>query len=118
MPLPAVHPQAQLAGEASEAAAAQDAFWPMHDHLYAAHGRLGREDLVLHAAALGLDAERVRAELAGGVHAGRVARDDADADARAAGVKGTPAFFVNGVLHDGAFDAGSLVEALDDGARQ
>ena len=32
---------------------------------------------------------------------------------RAAGVEGTPAFFVNGVLHEGAFDAGSLVEALE-----
>ena len=56
-----------------------------------------------------LDAERVRRELDDGVHAGRVARDEAGA--RAAGVEGTPAFFVNGVLHEGAFDAGSLVEA-------
>lgn len=116
MPLPEVHPQAQLAAEASEAAAAQGAFWPMHDHLYAARGRLGRDDLVAHAAALGLDAERVRAELAGAVHAERVARDDASA--RAAGVQGTPAFFVNGALHHGAFDAGSLVEALEAGAAQ
>ena len=82
----------------------------MHDHLYAARGRLGFEDLVAHAAALGLDAERVRRELDDGVHAGRVARDEAGA--RAAGVEGTPASFVNGVLHEGAFDAGSLVEAL------
>ena len=32
--------------------------------------------------------------------------------ARAAGISGTPAFFVNGVLHEGSFDAGSLVDAL------
>jgi len=106
MPLPEVHPDAPQAAEA-----AQDAFWPMHDHLYAARGRLGFEDLGAHAAALGLDAERVRRELDDGVHAGRVARDEAGA--RAAGVEGTPAFFVNGVLHEGAFDAGSLVEALE-----
>jgi protein-disulfide isomerase len=111
MTLPELHPLARGAAQASEAAAAQGAFWPMHDHLYAARGRLAAADLVAHAAALGLDAARVRAELDAGVHAARVARDDASA--RAAGVAGTPAFFVDGVLHDGAFDAGSLVEALE-----
>ena len=81
MPLPEVHPDAPLAAQASEAAAAQGAFWPMHDHLYAARGKLGFEDLVAHAAALGLDAERVRRELTDGTHAARVARDAADAGA-------------------------------------
>ncbi|MDX6677512.1 MAG: hypothetical protein QOE31_1564 [Solirubrobacteraceae bacterium] len=111
MVLRELHPLAQGAAEASEAAAAQDAFWPMHDQLYAARGRLAVTDLAGHAATLGLDAARVRAELDDGLHAARVARDDASA--RAAGVTGTPAFFINGVLHDGAFDAGSLVEALE-----
>ncbi|MEA2220005.1 MAG: Na+:H+ antiporter, NhaA family [Solirubrobacteraceae bacterium] len=106
-----MHPAAQLAAEASEAAAAQGAFWPMHDRLYAARERLDLDHLVGHAAALGLDAERVRAELSGGVHAARVARDEASA--KAGGVRGTPAFFANGVLHEGAFDAGSLVAALE-----
>jgi Na+:H+ antiporter, NhaA family len=113
MPLPEVHPDAQLAAEASEAAAAQGAFWPMHDELYAGRGRLGFEDLVGHAAKIGLDAERVRAELSDGTHVARVARDTRDA--AAAGIQGTPAFFVNGTLHHGAFDAGSLVEALEAG---
>jgi NhaA family Na+:H+ antiporter len=111
MPLRELHPFAQKAAEASEAAAAQDAFWPMYDRLYAARGRLSIDDLVAYAAALGLDAARVRAELADGVHAERVDRDERSA--RAAGVKGTPAFFVNGALHEGAFDAGSLVAALE-----
>lgn len=83
----------------------------MHDHLYRARGRLGLSALIGHAATLGLDAERVRSELSTGVHATRVARDERSA--RAAGVQGTPAFFVNGVLHEGAFDAGSLLAALD-----
>jgi len=109
MPLPA-HPDADNAAQASEAAAAQDAFWPMHDALYAARGRLSLNDLAGHAAALGLDGERVRREVLDGVHAERVARDERSA--RAAGVTGTPAFFVNGVLHEASFDAGSLVEAL------
>ena len=85
----------------------------MHDRLYAARGRLSFADLPGHAAALGLDADRVRRELAEGVHAARVERDAASA--AAAGVTGTPAFFANGVLHVGAFDAGSLIAALQDG---
>lgn len=110
MPL-AVHPDAANAAQAAEAAAAQGAFWPMHDALYAARGRLSLDDLAAHASALGIDGERVRSEVLAGVHAERVARDDAGA--RAAGIDATPAFFVNGVLHAGAFDAGSLVDALE-----
>jgi protein-disulfide isomerase len=110
MPLP-VHPDAENAAQAAEAAAVQGAFWPMHDELYAARGRLSLDDLAAHAAAIGLDGERVRREILDGVHAERVALDDRSA--RAAAIAGTPAFFVNGVLHEGAFDAGSLVEALE-----
>ena len=109
MPLPA-HPDAENAAQAVEAAAAQEAFWPMYDALYAARGRLSIDDLAQRAAAIGIDGERVRSEVLRGLHAERVARDARSA--RAAGVAGTPAFFVNGVLHEGSFDAGSLVEAL------
>ncbi len=110
MPLPA-HPDAVRAAQASEAAAAQGAFWPMHDELYAGRGHLSLDDLAAHASAIGIDGERVRREVAGDVHAERVARDDRSA--KAAGIAGTPAFFVNGVLHEGSFDAGSLLEALE-----
>lgn len=104
------HPDAERAAQASEAAAAQGAFWPMHDALYALRGRLGLEDVVGAAAALGLDAERVRAELEAGVHAARVQADVESGDA--GGVPGTPTFFTNGVRHGGAFDAQSLMAAL------
>jgi Na+:H+ antiporter, NhaA family len=110
LPLHEVHPDAQLAAEASEAAAAQGRFWEMHDALYANGGRLGLEDLVEVAGRLGLDVERFRAELIDGAYAGRVARD---AEAiRHDGISSTPAFIVNGRLHAEAFDAGSLVSAL------
>jgi len=110
-PITARHPDAQLAAEASEAAAAQGAFWEMHDALFALRGRLALAEVLGAARALGLDAERMRAELEGGVHAARVARD-AESGARS-GVTGTPGFFVNGERHDEAFDAGSLVAALE-----
>jgi len=111
LPLPDVHPDAVVAAQAAEAAAAQGAFWPMHDRLYAAGGRLAAPDLMRYAAELGLDAERVRAELASGRHAARVARDVAGATAL--GLRGTPTFFVNGERHDDSFDAGTLVSALE-----
>jgi protein-disulfide isomerase len=110
-PLTEIHPDAQRAAEASEAAAAQRAFWEMHDALYAAGGALGLDAVLAAARAVGLDVERVRAELADGTHRERV---DADArSGRAAGVTGTPAFFVNGERHRGHYDAQSLIAALE-----
>jgi protein-disulfide isomerase len=109
-PLREIHPHAGHAAEVSEAAAAQDAFWEMHDALYAARGRLGDRDLILHAGGLGLDAERVARELRAHSHLARVERDLSYA--RRAGLRGTPAFYVNGRLFEGTYDAGSLVEAL------
>jgi protein-disulfide isomerase len=110
LPLSEVHPDAQRAAEASEAAAAQGRFWEMHDGLYSGGGQFSEQDLVALAKRLGLDVERFRAELIDGTYTARVARD-ADS-ARAAGLSATPAFIVNGRRHAEAFDAGSLVEAL------
>jgi protein-disulfide isomerase len=110
-PLREVHPDAQRAAEASEAAAAQGAFWPMHDRIYESRGRLSADDLAVHAAELGLDRERFVAELESAVHAPRVQRDVDSGEA--SGVTATPTFFVNGRLHQAAFDAGSLMAALE-----
>jgi protein-disulfide isomerase len=110
-PLRSVHPDAERAAQASEAAAAQGAFWPMHDALYGLRGQLGADDIAGAAAALGLDAERLRAELAEERYAARV---QADVDSgTAGGVSGTPTFFLGGVRHTGAFDAQSLIAALN-----
>jgi protein-disulfide isomerase len=111
LPIPERHPLAQLAAEASEAAAAQDRFWEYHDALYEAQPKLSRETMLEIARDLGLDAERMAAELEAGAHRDRVARD-LDSAARS-GATGTPTFFVNGVRLFGAYDASSLVEALD-----
>jgi protein-disulfide isomerase len=110
-PLRDVHPDAQRAAEAAEAAAAQGAFWPMHDRLYESRGALAREELIAHATELGLDADRLAAELDSSIHAQRVQRD-VDSGL-ASGVTGTPGFFVGGRLHAGSFDAASLIAALE-----
>jgi protein-disulfide isomerase len=109
-PLDSVHPHAMHAAQAAEAAAAQGAFWEMHDALYAARGHLEDADLAARAGELGLDAASVEAALRDGTYADRVGSDRASG--RASGVTGTPGFFANGVLVTGAFDAGSLVTAL------
>ena len=110
-PLRDVHPEAEIAAEAAEAAAAQGAFWPMHDRLYRAGGaRLALPDLLSYATELDLDADRVAAEIEAGTHVPRV-QHDVDGGLRS-GVPGTPAFFAGGILIEGSFDAGSIVRAL------
>jgi NhaA family Na+:H+ antiporter len=114
LPIPERHPLAPMAAEASEAAAAQGRFWEHHDALFAAQPRLSPETIFEVSGDLGLDVERMRAEVDSGVHRDRIARDLASAEA--SGATGTPTFFVNGKRFFGAYDAGSLVEALDDAA--
>ncbi len=110
LPLPDVHPQAQLAAEASEAAAAQGAFWEMHDLLLAHQDDLRLTDLLGYAAELGLDVDRLRDDLRRRRHESRVAQDVESADL--SGVSGTPTFFVNGQRHHGAFDLETLSAAV------
>jgi NhaA family Na+:H+ antiporter len=110
VPLLDVHPRAELAAEAAEAAAAQGRFWEMHDRLFAHQDRLAVVDLLDHAAAIGLDVQRFSRDLGDARHARHV-RDDA-VSAEASGVTGTPTFFVGGRRHQGPFDADTLAAEL------
>ncbi|MBO0684199.1 MAG: Na+/H+ antiporter NhaA [Candidatus Dormibacteraeota bacterium] len=112
LPLSDVHPHAQLAAEASEAAAAQGVFWEMHDTLLAHQDALRVSDLIGHAEQLGLDVERFERDLRRHAGAGRVGADVDSADL--SGVSGTPTFFVNGRRHYGAYDIQSLSRAVRD----
>jgi len=110
LPLADVHPNAQMAAEASEAAAAQGAFWEMHDLLFEHQDALQPADLVRYAVELGLDVEQFRDDLKRHAHAARVAQDVESADL--SGVSGTPTFFINGQRHHGAFDIETLSAAV------
>jgi Na+/H+ antiporter NhaA len=110
LPLPDVHPRAQLAAEAAEAAGAQGAFWEMHDRLYEHQDELAPKELRRHAEALGLDGERFLEDLRSGRFRARVRRDVDSADE--SGVSGTPTFFINGRRHHGVYDAASLEQAV------
>lgn len=109
-PLTKIHSEAQHAAEAAEAAGAQGAFWPMHDRLFERQFALDDEHLGEYAAELGLNADRLRGELAAGTYAPRV-REDFMSGVKS-GVNGTPTFFINGVRHDGSWDLESLLAAL------
>ena len=110
-PLSRLHPLSRPAAEASEAAAARGAFWPMHDLLFARAPALDLPHLLTYAAELGLDAAAVESELAAGTHGRRVQRD-VGTGARS-GVNGTPTFFVNGQRHNGPYDVAALRAAID-----
>lgn len=112
-PISQLHPHATLAAEAAEAAGAQGRFWEMHRLLYTRQDALELPQLLTYAGSLDLDLVRFTADLEG--HRFRSAiRRSFLAGART-GVNGTPTFFVHGHRHDGAFDAGSLREAIEGG---
>ena len=110
LPLNDVHPEAQLASEASEAAAAQGRFWEMYDLLLSHQDELSPRGLARFAEELGLDVDRFRDELRRRVYAPRVSEDVSSADE--SGVSGTPTFFINGRRHYGVYDIDTLTEAV------
>jgi Na+/H+ antiporter NhaA len=110
LPLNDVHPHAQLAAEAAEAAGDQGRFWDMHDSLLSHQDRLTLRDLIADAESLGLDMDRFREYLRKQRGAPRIAEDVESADL--SGVSGTPSFFINGHRHQGAYDIDTLTKAV------
>jgi protein-disulfide isomerase len=100
------------AAEAGLAAAAQGAFWPMHDRLFAVHGQVDRAGVEMLAGELGLDLTRFRGDLDAAVHRAQILDDEADA--LALGVTGTPTFFVNGRPLRGAQPLGVFVRVIEE----
>jgi protein-disulfide isomerase len=115
LPLNDVHPNAELASEAAEAAGEQGAFWEMHDRLLANQDALAPMDIYRHASELGLDLDRFSDDVRHRRHAQRIADDVQSADA--SGVSGTPTFFINGRRHQGVYDIDTLTRAVKAAAR-
>ena len=109
-PLADVHPHAELAAEAAEAAAEQGAFWEMHDLLFARQDALEIPDLLHYAAELRLDTVRFKDDLRDRRYAGRVVEHAASGER--SGVSGTPTLFINGQRHYGAYDLAALTAAV------
>lgn len=114
MPLP-FHPHAEPAARAALAAARQGRFWEMHDRLFANARALTDPDLEQHAAAIGLDLARFRADLQSAPITEQVARDRQQA--AALGVTGTPTLFINGKILAGAQPLASVRAAIEEELR-
>jgi predicted DsbA family dithiol-disulfide isomerase len=82
----------------------------MHDLLLDHQDALRPRDLARYAEQLGLDVDRFHEDLRRHEHAGRVAQDVDSADLSS--VSGTPTFFINDLRHHGAYDIGTLTEAV------
>jgi protein-disulfide isomerase len=109
-PLVEVHPHAQLAAEAAEAAAAQGQFWAMHHLLFAQTHHLKLPGLTVYAQAIGLDMHRFNGELADRIYTQRVQEHRHAAEQT--GVQTTPAFFLNGAVVDVSFGLQHLEAAV------
>jgi protein-disulfide isomerase len=108
-PVRSSHPRARAASAAAEAAAAQGAFWAMHDSLFADQGRLEDPHLWQRAERLGLDVARFEGDRRSDAVEQRIA-DDFRGGVRA-GVATTPTLFVDGERHSGR-PAPGFLEAL------
>ena len=112
-PLREVHPHAQMAAEAAEAVfklGGADAFWVMHDGLFAHQDQLDRAGLERRGAEAGVDPAALRAAVESGRFADRVERDVESGAAN--GVDRTPAVFINGERYLGARDVPTLQQAV------
>ncbi|HEY3044029.1 MAG TPA: DsbA family protein [Vicinamibacterales bacterium] len=110
-PLTQIHLHAELAAEASEAAASQRKFWQMHDMLFMHQDALDEIHLAEYADEIGLALTPFLGALASRIHAPRVQEDFLSGVRR--GVNGTPTFFLNDLRYNGPRDLDSLMAAMD-----
>ncbi len=110
-PLEEVHPHALAAAEASECAASEGRFWQMHDELFAHQDHLQQKQLRAYAERLQLDVARFTSNMDDHVYLQRI-REHMEGGHRS-GVRGTPAFFVNGRLQDVSFGILALFDAVE-----
>jgi protein-disulfide isomerase len=104
------HADAEFGAEAALAAQAQGKFWEMHDRLYGGFPDLSRNTVMRYAKQIGLDINRFTKELDSHKYQARVHAEEQEGEA--AGVGGTPTFFVNGRKYNGAFDLASVTPII------
>ncbi len=111
LPLDRIHKSARGAAEAAACAEDQQQFWPYHDKLFANNRALEKEDLLRYAGELDLDASRFATCLEDRTFQAKVETDLQAA--QSAGITGTPAFVVNGVLLSGARPPADFYRIID-----
>lgn len=111
-PLAEIHPVAAIAAEAAEYAGDHGRFWEMHDAIYANHHQLSVRLLFNMAGTLKLSQMGLRDAIARSLHADKIQADFIGGVR--SGVNGTPAFFVNGMRHNGGYGAAELSASIQD----
>lgn len=109
-PLNEIHPHAQHAAEAAEAAASQDKFWGMHDCLFEHQDALDDTHLLEYARTIGLDIKKFEIEISKHVYESTI--NDSLTNGIKSGVEGTPTFFLNGIRYEGSWDFETLLKRL------
>ena len=109
-PIQQLHPHAEQAAEAAEAAAAQGKFWEMYERLLQPASRLDLDSLLDCAADLGLDVGRFRDEVTGRAYAAKIERDVREGVRD--GVNATPKFYVDGERIDGKLPLEGVEDAI------
>jgi protein-disulfide isomerase len=110
-PIPELHPHAEQAAEAAEAAAAQGRYWEMHDLLLQPYSHLDVDSLVTYAEVIGLDIPRFRRALTDRAFSARITGDIEEGVRN--GVNATPKFYVDGQRVDGKVPLENLVTMVD-----
>ncbi|MES2459839.1 MAG: DsbA family protein, partial [Armatimonadota bacterium] len=116
-PLADIHPHAEHAAEAAEAAGAQKRFWGMHNALYEHQKSLGDTKIKEIADSLGMDGTTVMEQVQRQIFADRIEEDFESGIV--SGVNGTPTFFINGNRYNGSWnDTQEFLEALETAAAE
>jgi protein-disulfide isomerase len=105
-----VHPRAQRAAEAAEAAAVQGQFWQMHEMLFNHQQELGDGYLVEYATHLGLNIRQFLQDLSKEVHLDRI-HEDIEGGIQS-GVTTALALFINGIQYTNQWNVEQLMTAI------
>ncbi|MBD2537060.1 DsbA family protein [Nostoc flagelliforme FACHB-838] len=109
-PQPHIHPQAQKAAAATEAAGAQGQFWQMYEILLEHQQELGNGYLAEYADRLGLNVPQFLRDIARGTYLDRI-NQDIESGIRS-GVTHAPALFINNIRYTGRWTITELTAAI------
>lgn len=104
------HSQAEIAAEAALSAQAQGKFWELHDKMYANFRTISRDRIFAWAKEIGIDTDKLRADLDSHKYASRVQAESNEGDN--AGVEGTPTFFINGKRLNLSFEVATVAPLI------
>ena len=110
-PLNEIHPVAEAAAETTEFASVHHRFWEIHDLIYVNQNQIGMPLLIELTKALELSVPALEAALKAGTYRSIIQADIKGGES--SGVDGTPTFYINGQLYEGAFELDEMIRAIE-----